>query len=103
MSYAPTLDAICLDRNEARRLNIIFLLSTLCGLQGCQISSKETSTENIGGEITDYERYDSLYGKPLIVLVESDPWLMVIGSDVPTFAMYEKGTNNLQDNRRQVN
>lgn len=31
------------------------------------------------------------YGKPVIVLVETDPWLMVIGSDSPTFALYENG------------
>ena len=37
------------------------------------------------------QQYDSTYGKYLIVLVETDPWLMVIGSDVPTFALYENG------------
>lgn len=31
------------------------------------------------------------YGKPLIVLTETDPWLMVVGSDVPAFALYETG------------
>ncbi|HEY8561282.1 MAG TPA: hypothetical protein VIL74_12975 [Pyrinomonadaceae bacterium] len=31
------------------------------------------------------------YGKPLIVLVETNPWLMVIGSDTPSFVLYEKG------------
>lgn len=29
--------------------------------------------------------------KPLIVLVERDPWLMVIGSDSPSFALYDDG------------
>jgi hypothetical protein len=29
---------------------------------------------------------------PLIVLIESDPWAMVLGSDSPSFAMYEDGT-----------
>ena len=32
------------------------------------------------------------YGQPIVVLIETDPWLMVIGSDVPTFALYENGT-----------
>jgi len=36
---------------------------------------------------TDKEKY----GRPIIALIESDPWLMVIGSDVPTFALYENG------------
>ena len=30
--------------------------------------------------------------KPIIVLIERDPWLMVIGSDSPTFALYSDGT-----------
>lgn len=34
---------------------------------------------------------DTTYGKPVIVLTERDPWAMVIGSDVPSFALYEKG------------
>jgi len=29
--------------------------------------------------------------KPLILLYERDPWLMVVGSDSPTFALYENG------------
>jgi len=37
------------------------------------------------------QQYDSTYGKPLIILVEADPWAMVIGSDVPSFALYENG------------
>jgi len=35
--------------------------------------------------------YDEKYGDPQIVLIETDPWLMVIGSDVPTFTLYENG------------
>lgn len=30
--------------------------------------------------------------KPVIVLVERNPWLMVIGSDSPVFALYNNGT-----------
>ena len=41
--------------------------------------------------LTFGQQYDNTYGKPLIVLTETDPWLMVIGSDVPTFVLYEKG------------
>lgn len=37
------------------------------------------------------QTYDDNYGQPIIVLIESNPWLMVIGSDVPTFALYENG------------
>jgi len=31
------------------------------------------------------------YGKPLVVLLETNPWLMVIGSDSPSFVLYENG------------
>ncbi|MBY0426902.1 MAG: hypothetical protein K2Q22_14805 [Cytophagales bacterium] len=34
---------------------------------------------------------DSTYGNPLIVLTETNPWLSVIGSDIPSFALYENG------------
>jgi hypothetical protein len=30
--------------------------------------------------------------KPLIVLLEANPWLMAIGSDSPSFALYDDGT-----------
>lgn len=74
-----------------RKIRLSLFLAILCGLLGCQSKSKETLTEDIGGQVTKPDRYDSLYGRPLIALVEADPWLMVIGSDVPTFVMYEKG------------
>lgn len=44
--------------------------------------------------LTNYsfaQQWNEKYGKPIIVLVETDPWLMVIGSDVPTFALYYNG------------
>lgn len=34
--------------------------------------------------------YDE-YGKRQVVLIERNPWLMVIGSDTPTFALYDTG------------
>lgn len=37
------------------------------------------------------QHYNAAYGSPRVVLTETDPWLMVIGSDVPTFALYENG------------
>lgn len=37
------------------------------------------------------QTFNEKYGQPIIVLIETDPWLMVIGSDVPTFALYENG------------
>ena len=37
------------------------------------------------------KRFNPAYGKPLVVLIEADPWLMVVGSDVPSFALYENG------------
>lgn len=37
------------------------------------------------------QEWNEEYGQPIVVLVETNPWLMVIGSDVPTFALYENG------------
>lgn len=37
------------------------------------------------------QQFNSKYGKPLVVLKETDPWLMSVGSDVASFALYEKG------------
>lgn len=37
------------------------------------------------------QQWNEKYGEPIVVLIETDPWLMVIGSDVPTFALYENG------------
>ena len=37
------------------------------------------------------QNYKPAYGTPLIVLTETNPWLIVIGSDAPTFALYENG------------
>lgn len=37
------------------------------------------------------QHYNEKYGQPIIVLIETNPWLMVIGSDVPSFALYENG------------
>ena len=37
------------------------------------------------------QTFNEEYGRPIVVLIETDPWLMVVGSDVPTFALYENG------------
>ena len=41
--------------------------------------------------ITNGQQFNSSYGKPIVVLKETDPWLMSIGSDIASFALYEKG------------
>jgi hypothetical protein len=41
--------------------------------------------------ITNGQQFNASYGKPIIVLKETDPWLMSIGSDIASFALYEKG------------
>jgi hypothetical protein len=41
--------------------------------------------------LTFGQKFDKTFGKPLIILTETDPWLMAIGSDVATFVLYEKG------------
>ena len=41
--------------------------------------------------LVELEGLSELEHKPLAVLRESNPWLMVIGSDVPTIVVYEDG------------
>jgi len=38
-----------------------------------------------------YSQEQNEYGTPKIVLTEYNPWAMVIGSDSPTFALYDNG------------
>jgi hypothetical protein len=38
------------------------------------------------------QQADEQAPRPLLTLVEYNPWLMVIGSDSPTFALYDDGT-----------
>ncbi|MEO3403573.1 hypothetical protein AAFN85_06700 [Mucilaginibacter sp. CAU 1740] len=42
-------------------------------------------------QCTSAQTFKPEYGAPLVVLVEKNPWLTVIGSDVPTFVLYENG------------
>ena len=37
------------------------------------------------------QKWNEKFGAPKVVLIETNPWLMVIGSDVPTIAIYESG------------
>lgn len=37
------------------------------------------------------QHFNATYGQPVVVLYETNPWLMVEGSDVPSFALYENG------------
>lgn len=46
---------------------------------------------SFGSIISFGQTLNNIYGKPLVVLTETDPWLMVIGSDSPSFALYENG------------
>lgn len=43
------------------------------------------------------------FGKPVIVLIEYDPWAMAIGADTPTFALYEDGTVIYKDLQNGTN
>lgn len=45
----------------------------------------------LSGMLVYSQHYNNTYGKPIVVLTVTNPWLMVIGSDVPAFALYENG------------
>lgn len=46
--------------------------------------------------------YDSTYGKPIIFLIEKNPWAMIDGTDVPIFVMYENGQIIFQRNENRI-
>ena len=50
-----------------------------------------TVVVTLGFSISFGQIYNEPYGRPIVVLIETDPWLMVVGSDVPSFALYENG------------
>ena len=45
----------------------------------------------VTGSASRAQKLNPVYGQPIIMLLETDPWLMVIGSDTPSFALYENG------------
>lgn len=53
--------------------------------------STATPSARPPGPTIEVAGLDGLRHRPLIQLVERNPWLMVIGSDVPTFVLYEDG------------
>ena len=86
-------------------LRTILLLASLC-LTSCS-TAKRAETEQIeqqaiqprADQVLFFERPLTLAAarksdvpSPLVVLLDSDPWAAVIGSDSPTFALYEDGT-----------
>ncbi len=51
----------------------------------------QATPANIPPIRTTFEPYGPENPEPMVVLMEYDPWRMVIGSDSPTFALYENG------------
>jgi hypothetical protein len=68
---------------KLKRIILIFILI----ISSCKSYNSITYDENINY----YEYSQILYGKPLIIFIETDPWLMVIGSDTPSFVLYDSG------------
>jgi hypothetical protein len=62
-----------------------FLL--FCGILflGCNSTYKSIVGVGIG------QFFNEEYGKPLILLIEYNPWSMYMGAEVPTFVLYENG------------
>ncbi|MBN2572103.1 MAG: hypothetical protein JXA68_08245 [Ignavibacteriales bacterium] len=49
------------------------------------------------------QEFNQEYGYPQIVLIEYDPWAMAIGSDTPTFALYDSGIVIYKDIENDIN
>ena len=83
-------------------LNAMVLPVALSFLAGCSASALSKDTALVTADRTQTAFFDrpvalaaaraSTTPYPLIVMLTSDPWLMVIGSDSPAFALYSDGT-----------
>lgn len=81
----------------------ILMLILFSGCTGCSPSertdAKSEAAQPQPKGVLFYERpvmlaevRKSNQPSPLVILLERDPWAMVIGSDSPTFALYDDGT-----------
>lgn len=84
------------------RTSLCIVCSLLVLLAGCQAAAPSTKASALKPDKTQtafFTRPAALAAArgsptpfPLIVLLSKDPWLMVVGSDSPTFALYSDGT-----------
>lgn len=94
-----------LPRMGSRSQHFVALAATcslLAGVAGCRGPTPANKSTAIGPDRSQVAFFDrpmalaaartSSSPSPLIVMSSSDPWLMVIGSDSPTFALYSDGT-----------
>jgi hypothetical protein len=65
-------------------INFLSIVLLLIGSISC--SSNKTVSGKELRPIPDKE-----YGEPMLVLIETNPWLEVIGSDSPSFVLYDNG------------
>lgn len=85
-----------------KSLDAMALSIALFCLAGCSASAVSKDTALVKADQTQTAFFDrpvalaaaraSTTPHPLIVMLTSDPWLMAIGSDSPTFALYSDGT-----------
>jgi hypothetical protein len=72
---------------------VLFFLAVVAGFVGCVPLPPSDSTGQCSPETAALPPTTppEAARQPVIVLVEHNPWLMVIGSDSPTFALYDDG------------
>tara|TARA_R110002124_G_scaffold206251_6_gene372719 strand:- start:54 stop:965 length:912 start_codon:yes stop_codon:yes gene_type:complete len=86
-------------RNRMAMNAAVLLMASLVGCSGTADTSNSTLVKADNSRTDFFDRPVALAAaqasaipNPLVVLLTSDPWLMVIGSDSPTFALYSDGT-----------
>jgi hypothetical protein len=90
MTYQVPRREFCSRISPMRFLPAIFLLLVTAG---CAAASPERTSEHFLDGASPVDSRDiSKIAAPVVVMLEHDPWLMVIGSDSPTFALYADGT-----------
>lgn len=82
-------------------MRLTCLVALLAALSSCHspASGPQTDIRPQRDQVSFFERPQALAAArtsdvptPVLVLLERDPWLRVIGSDSPSFALYEDGT-----------
>jgi hypothetical protein len=68
-----------------KNISWFFILLLLFSYFSCKSSQKQIT------EIDFQQISDEDYGEPLLVLIQVNPWLLIGGSDSPTFVLYDNG------------
>lgn len=87
------------EQLSMKRVIVAFILVSCIGCSPDEHANAEPKGHPQQDQVAFYERPQMLAAarksnlpSPVVILLEKDPWAMVVGSDSPAFALYEDGT-----------